>query len=140
MRAELIDILKSSSVDPVSVQSLAEYDQDYTVEEVNARTLAPWGLVLEVLAVLPPAVVTVKIPAGTVGTYNIPYTASDLSEARAFSQQAFIGGATSFAFLPNTICLANFTSMGATWGVGITSFDIYPEGGTFAFDTYIKIQ
>lgn len=140
MRAELIDIIKSSTADPVSVQSLAEYDQDYTVDDVTARTLAPWGLVLEALAVIPPAPITVKIPAGTVGTYNIPYTAYDKAEARAFSQQPFIGSATTFAFLPNTVCLANFTSMAATWGLGITSFDIYPEGGTFAFDTYIKIQ
>lgn len=140
MRAEIIDIIKSSTTAATQVQSLAEYDQDYTADDMDGRTLAPWGLMLSVLATYPPAPVTVKIPAGTVGTYNIPYTDFDMAEARAFSQIPFVGGATSMAFLPNTVCLANFTSMAANWGLGILSFDIYPEGGTFAFDTYIKIQ
>ncbi len=137
MRYELIDRIKAV-IGNLLVGSKLEYNSDKS--PFTGNQIPDWN---SVLAVVPAPVITFKIPATTASPYNYPYTANDKADARAFAKNAF-GAANTLDYLPNTVCRSNFTSVGAAWGVGITSFDIYSEDpngdGTFAVDTYIKIQ
>lgn len=118
--------------------SKLEYDSDKG--PFTGRQIPDWNAVL---SVTPGTVITFKIDAGTSSPQDIVYEDSDFAEARAFAKRSF-GATNTLVYLPNTQCESVFTSMGDTWGVGITKFTVYSEDpngdGTFAVDTYIKIQ
>lgn len=118
--------------------SKLEYDSDKG--PFTGREIPDWNAVL---SVVPGSVITFKIPAGTSSPQDYIYENNDFAEARAFAKRSF-GTGNTLVYLPGTQCEITFTSMGTEWGIGITKFTIYSEDpngdGTFAVDTYIKIQ